>query len=179
MKRRICKTRQELISVLLERQDELNISAATVDAIAGLPDRYTGKVLSFTPIKNLGPTSLSAILGALGLGIVRIEIAEDPQAAALVAGRWVPRRTPHRRKKKPPESGQWCVVEQKQPEFNFGNTEAEMKMIGVRIDPELEARLKVAADKDRRKLSQFVRNVLNDALDKPAQPEGPKLEIVS
>jgi hypothetical protein len=180
MKLRVCKSRGELIQLLLERQDELNISAATVDAISGLADGYTSKVLCITPTKNLGPIALGAILGALALKIVKIEIGVDPEAAVVVSGRWTPRkRRPNR--KKAPEPAQWCVVKQPQPEFNFDNEETDManRMIGVRVDPELEARLKVAADKERRPVSQFVRNVLSDALDKPAQPASPKPEVAA
>jgi hypothetical protein len=41
MKLRRIGSRQELISVLLKRQDELNISAATIDGIAGIADAYS------------------------------------------------------------------------------------------------------------------------------------------
>lgn len=177
MKLRVCKSRGELIALLLERQDELNISAATIDGIAGLADAYTGKVLSLTPAKNLGPIALGAILGALGLGIVEIVIREDPQAVAAVSGRWVRRRRRPNRKKPAPEAAQWCVVKPAQPEFNFDNEEADMRMIGVRVDAELDERLKIAAEKERRPISQFVRNVLTDALDKPEQPANAKPEL--
>lgn len=173
MKLRVCKSREELIAVLLERQDELNVSAATIDGIAGLADSYTSKCLCVTPSRNLGPIALGAILGALGLGIVEIVIREDPQAVARVSGRWTPRKRRAQRKAAP-EPAEWCVAKAEQTAFNFDSTgEADManKMIGVRVDPELEARLKAAAERDRRKMSDYVRLTLSDALDKQTNPE--------
>jgi hypothetical protein len=95
----------ELRELLSDRADELNISRATLDGIAGVPDRYSQKLLSARPIRNFGPTSLAAILGALALKIVRVEIAEDPEAAARVSGRWVPRR-----RRPNPKRAVECVV---------------------------------------------------------------------
>jgi predicted transcriptional regulator len=40
-------------------------------------------------------------------------------------------------------------------------------MIGVRVDASLEEKLKLAAEKERRTVSQFARNILADAVDKP------------
>ena len=179
MKLRVCKSREDLIAVLLERQDELNISASTIDGIAGLADSYTSKCLCVTPSRNLGPVALGAILGALGLGIVEIVIREDPEAVARVSGRWVPRKRRAQRKAAP-EPAEWCLAKPAQTAFNFESTrEADManKMIGVRVDPELEARLKAAAERDRRKMSDYVRLTLSDALDKTEQtnPE-PKVD---
>jgi hypothetical protein len=124
VKIRVCKSRDDLLAVLRERQAELNVSCGTIEAIAGIADGYTSKVLSLTPTKNLGPIALGAILGALGLGIVRIVIEEDPQAAAAVSGRWVPRR----RRPNPKKPPVWCVVadsSEAQPSFTFVNPERE------------------------------------------------------
>lgn len=79
----------ELIAALCARRDELNISHETIDNIAGLQSGYTSKLLAPKPIKNLGPMSFSALLGALGLALVAVP---DPQAVAAVEGRWQPRR---------------------------------------------------------------------------------------
>ncbi|MCA1474771.1 MULTISPECIES: hypothetical protein [Bradyrhizobium] len=38
------------------------------------------------------------------------------------------------------------------------------RMIGVRVDAELEQRLKAAAEKDRRKISDMARIILSDGL---------------
>ena len=183
MKLRVCKSRGELIAFLLERQNELNISAATNDGIAGIADSYTSKCLSLTPTRNLGPIALGAILGALGLGIVEIIIREDPQAVAKVAKRWTPRkRSPNRKRAPEPAPAQLCSANHREPEFNFDNDgDADManRMIGVRLDPELDERLKIAAEIDRRPVSQFVRNVLSDALDKPDQAPSTKPEVAA
>jgi hypothetical protein len=40
-------------------------------------------------------------------------------------------------------------------------------MISARVDAELEERVRAAAAKERRPVSQFVRNLLNDAVAKP------------
>jgi hypothetical protein len=44
-----------------------------------LQSGYSAKLLSPTPIKNLGPMSLGAVLGVLGLAIVVIEDQGAPQ----------------------------------------------------------------------------------------------------
>jgi len=43
------------------------------------------------------------------------------------------------------------------------------RSIALRIDAELEDRLKVAARNERRPFAQFVRNVLEDAVAKPLE----------
>ena len=44
------------------------------------------------------------------------------------------------------------------------------RMIGVRIDADLDEKLKLAAERDRRTVSQLARNILSDALtDKQPQ----------
>jgi hypothetical protein len=124
VKLRTIRTRADLIAVLRERQTELNISLGTIDAVAGIADGYASKVLSLTPTKNLGPIALGAILGALGLGIVRIDIAEDPQATALVSRRWARRRRQPTRRR----AAVWCVVtdsSEAQPSFKFENPDRE------------------------------------------------------
>jgi hypothetical protein len=119
---RTIRSREELLAVLREQQQALNISCGTIEGIAGLADGYVSKVLSLTPAKNLGPIALGAILGALALKIVKIEIGEDPEATAAVSGRWTPRkRRPNW--KKPPV---WCVVAnsgEAQPSFEFVHQE--------------------------------------------------------
>lgn len=51
------------------------------------------------------------------------------------------------------------------------------KMISTRVDAELEGRLRAAADKARRPISQFVRLCLIDAVSEP-KPK-PKSEIAA
>jgi hypothetical protein len=81
---------EELLAALRARRDELQISNETIDDIAGLSDRHASKLLAANfPSRNLGKISFPLILGALGLGIARVEIVEDPEAIARVQGRWL------------------------------------------------------------------------------------------
>jgi hypothetical protein len=56
-----------LIAALRGRVIELGTSINALDEVAGLPDRYSAKLLSPRAVKNLGPMSLCSLLGALGL----------------------------------------------------------------------------------------------------------------
>jgi hypothetical protein len=78
-----------LVEALRSRINQLNVSLETVDAIGGLPARYTGKLLMARPIKHLGRISLGCILGALGAALV---LVEDPEQLDRVRGRLVPRK---------------------------------------------------------------------------------------
>ncbi|WP_338314061.1 hypothetical protein [Bradyrhizobium sp. TM239] len=97
---RIITTREELVDMLRRRRDELGLTHQTIDGIAGLQDGYTSKLLAPKPIKNLGPMSLEAMLGALALGIARIEFVEDPELAARMRSRWTRRARPKFRTKR-------------------------------------------------------------------------------
>lgn len=88
----------ELIAALRERAHELQLTHQTIDSVAGLQDGYTSKLLAPTPIKNLGPVSFEAMLGALGLAVV---VVEDPEQVKRVENRWTKRERPTR---KPPLS---------------------------------------------------------------------------
>ncbi|WP_213737069.1 hypothetical protein [Bradyrhizobium sp. dw_411] len=84
-----------LLDAIRARRDELNISNETIDEIAGLPARYTSKLLSPIPVRGISHMSLTAILGALGIGLV---VVEDTGQREKVAGRWQPRkRAPNRK----------------------------------------------------------------------------------
>jgi predicted transcriptional regulator len=49
---------------------------------------------------------------------------------------------------------------------------SKTRLITTRVDEELEERVKAAADRDRRPVSSFVRNVLADAVaDQNTKPE--------
>lgn len=88
------RSMDELLHTLRNRRDELNISHETIDNIAGLQSGYTSKLLAPTPIKNLGPMSFGALLGALGVALV---IVPDPSAIAAVEKRWEKRKRPQKR----------------------------------------------------------------------------------
>lgn len=81
----------ELLDVLRGRVRELDVSFATVDATAGLPERYVQKLMGVSPSKCFGPISLGCVLGALGL---RLIVVEDPEQLAKVRDRLVPREAP-------------------------------------------------------------------------------------
>lgn len=115
MKPRTVSTREQLLQVLRDRRDELNIAHTTIDAISGLPEGYVSKVLAPRPMRNIGPTSLRALLGALALGIARVVIVEDEEQAAKVRSRWTPR-------KRPPTAPPVCVAGREQSSFDFDNT---------------------------------------------------------
>jgi hypothetical protein len=92
---KVVTSRDELVQLVRDRRDELGITHETIDHIAGCAAGYTSKLLAPEPMKNFGPMSLRTVLGALALGIARVEIVEDPEAAARVRGRWKPRRRRH------------------------------------------------------------------------------------
>jgi hypothetical protein len=83
----ICRTSDDLREVFRRRVAELGISLDTVDAVAGLPTRYTQKVLGLQPRRNFGQFSLDGLLGALGLMLI---VVEDAEALARVQGRFEP-----------------------------------------------------------------------------------------
>jgi len=87
------RSMDELIAALRARLVELQLTHSTVDGIAGLQDGYTSKLLAPKPIKNLGPISFQALLGALGVAVV---VVEDPEQVKRVEGRWTKRERPLR-----------------------------------------------------------------------------------
>jgi len=90
------RSMDELIAALRARLIELQLTHSTVDGIAGLQDGYTSKLLAPKPIKNLGPVSFEALLGALGVAVV---VVEDPEQIKRVEGRWTKRERPLRQPK--------------------------------------------------------------------------------
>ena len=79
-----CRTADDLRAVMRQRVAELNISLETLDAIAGLPTRYSSKVLGLQPTRRFGQFSLDGLLGALGLMLI---VVEDAEALARVQRR--------------------------------------------------------------------------------------------
>jgi hypothetical protein len=80
---------QEFVALLRQRKDDLGLSNATVDALAGLTDGHTDKVLGPAATKNLGPLTFTALLDALGLSGT---LYADPAKAARLSRRWDKRR---------------------------------------------------------------------------------------
>lgn len=74
-------TYEQLRAALNRRRIELGLSMTDLDARAGWPDGYTGKVLSNPNSihscyrRNLGPSSMDLVLGALRVKLAIIPIA--------------------------------------------------------------------------------------------------------
>ena len=77
----IVRTTDDLRQLFRQRVAYLGISLETLDAVAGLPVRYSSKLLALEPTKHMGPISFEALLGALGLMLVALE---DTEALARV-----------------------------------------------------------------------------------------------
>jgi hypothetical protein len=91
--RRPIRSQSELLDAIRARRDELNISHETIDNIAGFQAGYTSKLLCTPPMKNPGPMSLGALLGALGMALMPVP---DPEMIAKVEDRWEPRKRPQK-----------------------------------------------------------------------------------
>ena len=89
---RVIANKDELLDLIKRRREELNISHSTVDALTGWADGLSSKYLSDPPIRGFAGQSLELILGALALGIARVEFVEDPDAVKRMSGRWKPRK---------------------------------------------------------------------------------------
>ena len=83
----VCRVADDLRAILRARFAELGISFETVDHIAGLPTRYTAKVLGLQPTKTFGQISLDALLGAAGIMLIAVE---DLEALDRVRARLTP-----------------------------------------------------------------------------------------
>ena len=105
MKPAIVTSKPELLAVIRERVSELDVPHLTIDAIAGLADGHTGKILAPNATKGLGEISFPNLLRALGLGIAVIVIAEDPAQVARVSHRWTKRKRPQRKQPALPQLG--------------------------------------------------------------------------
>jgi hypothetical protein len=78
----------ELISALRQRAADLSLSGETMDAISGLPSRYSAKLLGPNRVRRLGAISLGPFLGALA---VRCLIVEDKAALERLRRQTTPR----------------------------------------------------------------------------------------
>jgi hypothetical protein len=85
----VVRSMPDIAQVFRDRIRELGICYATVDAIAGVADGWTAKVLSEPPQKVMGAKSMVLIAGALGIAFVPVV---DHQQAVLVKDRWTKRR---------------------------------------------------------------------------------------
>src|SRR6266436_337272 len=80
-----------VIQALRDRKEELQLSDAVVDELAGLASGHCGKALGPTREKTPTLFTLMSLIGALGLAI---QFVPDPDAK--VQSRWTKRRTPPR-----------------------------------------------------------------------------------
>jgi hypothetical protein len=71
-----------LLAALRQRAIELNTPLESIDHVAGLTARYTGKLLGKTRV--LGPMSFGALLGALAL---KLAVMPDNDALARIRHR--------------------------------------------------------------------------------------------
>ena len=83
----VCRTSDDLRAILRARFAALGVSFETVDHVAGLPTRYTAKVLGLQPTRRFGQISLTALLGTAGIKLIAVE---DADALDRVRGRLVP-----------------------------------------------------------------------------------------
>jgi hypothetical protein len=66
----------DLQAIMRDRVRHLPVSRRDLDAITGLPDGYSSKLLSKKPTKGLGGLSLEAFLQTLGMKII---VIDDPK----------------------------------------------------------------------------------------------------
>jgi hypothetical protein len=80
-----------LIAAFRNRVAELQVAGETIDEVAGLPARYSAKLLGPTQVRKIGAISLGPLLGALALKLV---IVEDENALRQYGPR-LKRRNPN------------------------------------------------------------------------------------
>lgn len=81
----------ELRRLARNRIVELGITYATVDELAGFPQRYTSKLLCDPPLHKLTADTMFALLGALAL-LPRLEPDDITLAKLRQRSEWIPRR---------------------------------------------------------------------------------------
>jgi hypothetical protein len=84
----------DLVAAIRGRIIDLKTTYDSVDALAGLADRHTSKLICW--LKHYGPISLGATLGALGLMlIVVVDTEQFERIRGRLAARHQGRRTVH------------------------------------------------------------------------------------
>jgi hypothetical protein len=89
----LIRTAEDIVAAYRRRIAELGIAHATVDAISGLPDGYTSKLLAPVPMKTMSRKAIELLNGALAMGFV---VAVDDEQTKLVQRRWAQRKRPIR-----------------------------------------------------------------------------------
>jgi hypothetical protein len=83
----VCRGSDDLRAILRARFTELGVSFETVDHVAGLPQRYTSKVLGVEPTRNFGQISLDALLPTAAIMLIAVR---DAEALERIQSRLVP-----------------------------------------------------------------------------------------
>jgi hypothetical protein len=83
----------DLVSAFRFCRDERQLTHETIDAIAGFPSGYAGKLLAPEPIKNLGWMSFGLALNVFGKMLL---LVDDPKQIRRIKHRWTPRERPAR-----------------------------------------------------------------------------------
>ena len=85
-----CRSYGELVTALRVRIGQLGVTTESIDFVAGLPLRYTSKLLAPVPLRDFGRCSLGPLLQCLGCKLV---LALDDEAAfAKIRSRLIPVR---------------------------------------------------------------------------------------
>jgi hypothetical protein len=86
------RTYGELVSALRVRIGALSVTTESVDETAGLPARYTAKLLAPTkrPVRQFGKSSLGPLLQCLGVKLLLV--LDDQAAFAKIRSRLAPVR---------------------------------------------------------------------------------------
>jgi hypothetical protein len=92
----------DLVAGLRARAEQLDVSNATLDEVAGLPTGYGGKVLGSAGKRTLGRISLGPLLAALG---AKLALIEDPEGLARMRLRLTRRSPSGMRRGKLPRCG--------------------------------------------------------------------------
>jgi hypothetical protein len=88
----VVRNMADIVEVFRARIRQLGVTYETVDEIAGLPDRYTAKLMTVPAMKRPGPIAIQAICGALAIKFIP---AVDEDQVPRVRDRWTPRKRPH------------------------------------------------------------------------------------
>jgi hypothetical protein len=84
----------QVLRIFRERQDELDISNASLEELIGVTTGYYSKVTAARPVKSLSAAMFQNILDGLALGIVAIVIEEDAELTRRMRRRWTKRKRP-------------------------------------------------------------------------------------
>jgi hypothetical protein len=82
------------VDVFRARADALGVTYETIDEVAGLPTRYTTKLMGPMRVKTLGKHSFGPLCGAFGIAFIAVV---DDEAFRRVEHRLLKRRYARRR----------------------------------------------------------------------------------